>query len=92
MSMKGKKCDNGYATTLETDGVDYRWIADEMTKRGHVMSHSSARNHVLRAMKMFVSELYPEVIDKLEIDRRARNPFFQLAIAHVLRDRPRWNI
>ena len=73
----------GYATTTETAGIDYRWIADEMTRRGHVLNHSSARNYVLRAMRKFVDELVPDVEDP---DALARDADFQSAIAHALNE------
>lgn len=50
---KGSKIDRGYATV--DDGVNYREISELMTEMGWTMNHSSARNHVLRAMKKFAA-------------------------------------
>lgn len=84
--VKGSKIERGYATAVE-DGVNYRNIAEEMTGMGHKMNHSSARNHVIRAMRRFVSgfaEQYDIEMDEKRIDRIARSPMFQEGMAELL--------
>ena len=53
MSMpKGFKSKTGYATASATyNGMGYREIAEEMTKQGFKMNHSTARNVFLSSMK-----------------------------------------
>lgn len=84
---KGSKIDRGYATVISDDGVNYRDIADTMTELGFPMNHSSARNHVIRIMKLFAKTLSEkwniELSDK-ELIEVAKSPLFQRGIADVL--------
>lgn len=86
MLKRGSKIERGYATAVE-DGVNYRNIAEEMTALGHKMNHSSARNHVIRAMRKFVvgfADQYNIDIDDKRIDEVARSPMFQEGMAELL--------
>ena len=88
MALKrGTKVDQGYATVVEDDGINYREIADTMTELGFSMNHSSARNYVLRVMRKFVSALaidFEMELDELKIDQIAKSPNFQHGIAEIL--------
>ena len=54
---RGSKVNRGYATVIESEGVNYREIADTMTELGFTMNHSSARNYVLRVMRKFAAAM-----------------------------------
>lgn len=76
-----------YASISETDGVNYRDIADVMTEIGFKMNHSSARNYVLRVMSKFVREVASQWDVELtddEVVRIAKSPQFQQGICEVL--------
>lgn len=76
-----------YASISETDGVNYRDIAEVMTDIGFKMNHSSARNYVLRVMSKFVREVAAQWdVDLSEDDivRIAKSPQFQQGICEVL--------
>lgn len=76
-----------YASISETDGVNYRDIAEVMSDIGFKMNHSSARNYVLRVMSKFVREVASQwdvdLTDE-EIVRIAKSPQFQQGICEVL--------
>lgn len=77
----------GHATVSEDDGGNYREIAEIMTEMGFVMNHSSARNYVLRVMRKFAKlflEQHDLPVDDSNIDRVARSPMFQDAVASML--------
>lgn len=89
MSMpKGHKSEQGYATVSGDDGgMDYRTIAEMMTKQGHKMNHATARNIFLRAMKKLaqpVCELYgiENIPDRL--DQLSKDPRFQSSMIEVV--------
>lgn len=88
MALKrGASVERGYATVVGDEGVNYREIADTMTELGFSMNHSSARNHVIRVMRKFVSELAREYSIPLTDDRVddiAKSPTFQHGIADLL--------
>jgi hypothetical protein len=88
MSLKkGSKFNNGYATVLEDEGVNYREIADIMTNLGFIMNHSSARNHVLRVMKKFAEAFDQEWklgLDEKKLKDISCSPNFQNVIADLL--------
>lgn len=84
---KGNRVDRGYATTAEDDGVNYREIAEIMTIMGFPMNHSSARNHVLRAMTKFCKALVEEWsvdMDEDEMLAIVKAPDFQNGIADLM--------
>lgn len=76
-----------YATVSETEGVNYREIADTMTSIGYRMNHSSARNYVLRVMKKFARSITDEwgieASDEY-LDKVIKNPQFQQGICELL--------
>lgn len=76
-----------YATVTESEGVNYREIADTMTSIGYRMNHSSARNYVLRVMKKFAKSITDEwdvdVADH-DLDKIIKNPQFQQGICEIL--------
>lgn len=77
----GKKISGGYATVK--DGGDYRKIAEELTRRGFKMNHSSARNYFLAAMKSIAEDILraggKSPTDE-EVSELAKAPLFQSAI------------
>lgn len=76
-----------YASISETDGVNYRDIAEVMTDIGFKMNHSSARNYVLRVMSKFVREVaarWDMELSEDDIVRIAKSPQFQQGICEVL--------
>ena len=86
MSMpKGFKAKNGYATVTDRGGLGYREIAEVMTREGHPMKHSAARNYFLQAMRKIagpICELHD--IPLREVDRIALDPRFQDSIAEII--------
>lgn len=76
-----------YATVSESEGVNYREIADTMSSIGYQMNHSSARNYVLRVMKKFaksITEQWGFKLEENELDRIIKNPQFQQGICEIL--------
>lgn len=76
-----------YATTTDDEGVNYRDIAEVMTKIGFKMNHSSARNHVLRVMRKFakaLSESHGVELDEQQVDFLARSAAFQQRVSVIL--------
>ncbi len=88
MSLKrGSKVNRGYATIVESEGVNYREIADTMTELGFSMNHSSARNYVLRVMRKFAEAIIKDFdieLSEARIDEVAKAPGFQYGIADLL--------
>jgi hypothetical protein len=77
----------GYATVAEDEGVNYREIADTMTRLGFRMNHSSARNYVLRVMRKFAVAFIDNmnvVCDEQRINEIAKTPSFQRGVADLL--------
>ena len=76
-----------YATITDDEGVDYRKISYEMSKRGWKMNHSSVRNYVLTIMQKFVVE-YSKCLDsKVKRDNTlniAKNPEFQIMVSDLV--------
>lgn len=76
-----------YASITDSDGVNYREIADTMTEIGFKMNHSSARNYVLRVMTKFADELVKQWgidVPDGDVARIAKSPQFQQGICDVL--------
>jgi hypothetical protein len=88
MALKmGTTVERGYATVTLDEGVNYREIADTMTELGFPMNHSSARNHVIRVMRKFVSavaHVYEVDLDEKRLDEVAKSPTFQGGMADLL--------
>lgn len=87
MSMpEGKKFTHGYSTV--EDGMGYREISEEMTRRGDKMGHSHARSVFIKGMSKFadgLGSLINENTNYLDSEEVARDPRFQSAIAAYLR-------
>ena len=87
---KGMRHEQGYAT-VTGEGLGYREIAEEMTRRGHKMNHASARNYFIRAMKKLASSV--QVVNPdIDTDNIATNPLFQSSVADFLREKNGPNI
>lgn len=85
--MRKKEEKRGHATVSEDDGVNYREIAEIMSEMGFTMNHSSARNYVLRVMRKFAVLMLRQhdmPTDDVNVDRVARSPAFQDAVANML--------
>jgi hypothetical protein len=81
------KAKNAYATVVDSDGVNYREIADTMTSIGFKMNHSSARNYVLRVMRKFATSLLKEwdvQVSNDKLEQIIKSPLFQQGICDVL--------
>lgn len=85
--MKNKKIKTAYATVTLDEGVNYREIADTMTKIGFKMNHSSARNYVLRVMKKFAVAITNEWsinVPEEKMEKIVKSPQFQQAVCSIL--------
>lgn len=88
--MKKKEKNNltgVYATVSDDEGVNYREIAETMTKIGFKMNHSSARNYVLRIMKKFaeaIVEGWELEVNENTLEKTIKSPQFQNAICGIL--------
>lgn len=81
---KGKQFKSGYATI--DGGINYREIAEAMTKAGYPMQHSSARNYLLRAMTKFATAFMEHLgvpVTQQKLDEVIRTPSFQEAIYDI---------
>lgn len=79
------KKNNKYVTIDE--GVNYREIAATMQELGFDMNHSSVRNHVLRIMKKFIVQLFPEECKNLsdeDILKVIKTQKFQIGMCEIL--------
>ena len=80
---KGYNSKFGYATVAGNDGcLTYREIAEEMSKNGDKINHSTARNIFLRAMRKIAVHVcadYPTC----DSDQIAEDPRFQEAIQEL---------
>lgn len=88
MSMpRGKTISGGYATTIDSEGINYREISEKLRDVGIYLNHSSVRNYVLRAMRKFAGRIL-EVNDRTvtidELEDIARSPIFQAGIGDLL--------
>lgn len=98
MSMpRGAKIEGGYASISDDpDAMNFRAISEAMTRAGHKMNHSSARNYLLRGVGKFaeaMAEFYGADMTEVELERLSRDPDFQdavrdLVIDHVYGDTP----
>jgi len=76
-----------YATILSDDGIDYRKISAEMSKRGWKMNHSSVRNYILRIMQKFAAEYSTCLDNKIKKTSSldvAKNPEFQAMVSDLI--------
>lgn len=82
--MKNKK----YVTSNNYNGLDYRSIANIMTKSGNKMNHSSVRNYITRGFCKVVkgiSEDYGIKYTDEQIKKIAQSPEFQNSIIEVMK-------
>ena len=83
--MKSKK----YVTANEHGGLDYRTIANIMTKEGNKMNHSSVRNHITRGFCKVVKGISSDYNIKYsdeEIKKIAQSAEFQDSIIEIMKD------
>ena len=79
-----------YVTTNDYNGLDYRSIAEIMTKDGHRMNHSSVRNYVTRGFCKVVkgiSKDYDMNYSEEQIKKIAQSPEFQSSIIEIMKGR-----
>ena len=80
---KGYNSKFGYATVSGQDGcLTYREIAEEMTREGDKINHSTARNIFLRAMRKIAATVTTEY-EGCDVDQIAEDPRFQSAIQQL---------
>ena len=82
--MKNKK----YVTTNDYNGLDYRSIANIMTKEGNKMNHSSVRNYITRGFCKVVkgiSKDYGANYTDEQIKKIAQSPEFQKSIIELMK-------
>ena len=82
--MKNKK----YVTTNDYNGLDYRSIANIMTKEGNKMNHSSVRNYITRGFCKVVkgiSKDYGAKYSDEQIKKIAQSPEFQKSIIELMK-------
>jgi len=89
MMPKGFKSKTGYATVVSERGMGYREISEIMSKKGHKMNHSTARNIFLSAMKKLAKKVCDannfETNEK-ELVRIAKDPRFQSGICDLIKE------
>lgn len=82
--MKNKK----YVTVgKDINCLDYRTIAEIMTKEGHKMNHSSVRNYIVRGFTKIVKNMSDEYnlnYSSEKIDEIAKSPEFQHSLIEVM--------
>jgi len=87
MAMNRESKRGSYAT-LDNDlgGMDFRSIADKLTKDGHVLGHSTVRNILLRLLERFATVFMATYGIKGDPAEVARNPYFQRGLADLIHD------
>lgn len=82
--MKSKK----YVTvSKDVCCLDYRTIAEIMSKEGHKMNHSSVRNYIVRGFTKIVKNMSNEYglnYSPEKIDEIAKSPEFQHSLIEVM--------
>ena len=77
-----------YVTTNGYNGLDYRSIANIMTKEGHKMNHSSVRNYITRGFCKVVkgiSKDYNLNYSEDQIKKIAQSPDFQNSLIQIMK-------
>ena len=77
-----------YVTTNDYNGLDYRSIANIMTRNGHKMNHSSVRNYITRGFCKVVKGISKDYDLKYtddQIKKIAQSPEFQNSIIEVMK-------
>lgn len=78
---------HAYATVNDSEGVNYREIAETMSSIGFKMNHSSARNYVLRVMEKFATAIVDQwgiEISNEKMQFIVKSPQFQQGICDIL--------
>lgn len=79
-----------HATVSDDDDcATFREIAEEMTRRGEPMNHSSVRNHVLRALRKFVIEMAKANkvnLNEMQVEMLVNSPDFNDQIRFLLQE------
>ena len=86
--MKTNNNNKKYVTTNKFTGMGYYDIADQMTKEGDKMNHSTVRNIVLRGFSKIVkniSKSYGENYSDEKIKEIAKSPEFQDSIITIMK-------
>lgn len=82
------KINKKYVTTNDYNGLDYRSIAEIMTKDGNKMNHSSVRNYITRGFCKVVkgiSKDYGMNYSDEQIKKIAQSPEFQSSIIDIMK-------
>jgi hypothetical protein len=82
------KINKKYVTTNDYNGLDYRSIAEIMTKSGNKMNHSSVRNYITRGFCKVVkgiSKDYGLNYSDEQIKKIAQSPDFQSSIIDIMK-------
>ena len=82
------KSNKKYVTTNDYNGLDYRSIAEIMTKDGNKMNHSSVRNYITRGFCKVVkgiSKDYGMNYSDEHIKKIAQSPEFQSSIIDIMK-------
>ena len=84
------KINKKYVTTNDYNGLDYRSIAEIMTKDGNKMNHSSVRNYITRGFCKVVKGISKEYginYSDEEIKKIAQSPDFQSSIIDIMKEK-----
>ena len=84
------KINKKYVTTNDYNGLDYRSIAEIMTKDGNKMNHSSVRNYITRGFCKVVKGISKEYginYSDEEIKKIAQSPDFQSSIIDMMKEK-----
>ena len=82
------KSNKKYVTTNDYNGLDYRSIAEIMTKDGNKMNHSSVRNYITRGFCKVVkgiSKDYGMNYSDKQIKKIAQSQEFQSSIIDIMK-------
>ena len=86
---KGHRKENGYSTVQTHGGMGYREIAEEMTKSGDKMNHSTARNVFLKAVKKVARDTCVTAgvsFSEKDLEKIASDPRFQSGLVEIISD------
>ncbi len=83
---KGKKVGK-YVTLSDRPSMQFRRIAQVMTKRGDKMNHATARGALIKGMEKIAAVVLTDVkgyVDPVDVNRMVRSEFFQSYVGEVL--------
>ena len=76
-----------YATLdPQLEGMDFRAIAERLTKEGHVLGHSTVRNILLRLLERFAIVFMATYGIRGDPAAVARDPLFQRGLADLIHE------